>query len=95
MNTKLTIDGPNFFNWKNDEEGTIEHAVGTRLYHNGQSFARYATPNGWKKTAHWYSTKEEASNAFESLRDIIPPDISQDEIDLHSSISKCSKSLNV
>lgn len=31
----------------------------------GMEFCRYLTPHGWKKTAHWFDSKEEAEKVFQ------------------------------
>ena len=31
----------------------------------GMKFSRYLTPQGWKRTAHWFDSREEAETVFQ------------------------------
>jgi hypothetical protein len=31
----------------------------------GMKFSRYLTPQGWKRTAHWFDSREEAEKVFQ------------------------------
>lgn len=49
-----------------------------KIPHTGEFYSRYIHPDGWKKIAHYWNTKEEAEKAVEKSNYM--PGVTQQEV---------------